>query len=289
MLVYEPTNGVYYVMPSNRPNDFFFCSDFPSVMVAELEKDLMEETNKGFRSKFILIRTSDYIGTGYEWLSFTLAMHALILTPDDIKVVISDESAASLREISDRIDAARGRRMQCFKNFAIYTNVVKDNRAPRVYLKNKNTGRDLVSCYDEIRNESYGRFSPYYEKWLREPFCAGAFFTHPFDHLPVRNIGLAFDEFKTKKQWEKDGRRVVDDNDYLLAHPQMENVCLKRYYSYQNTRPAFIKKGCERNLTFQNGARCPFVPGVVAGDSMCRRCGGKILDNSLLVKCVKVL
>lgn len=236
ILRYEPTTGIYLVTPDIKSGGFFFCHDYPSEMITRLERDLTDEKEKGFRGKFIFIRTFDYFNTGYEWLPFTLALHILILAPDDIKVVITDETAVCLKDISDRIDAERGKQMMCFRNFSIYTNVTKDNRAPRVFLQNKYTGNNFIPCYNEIHNESLNHFSPYYERWLRSPWYTGSFYTHPFDHLPVMNLGFNGSLYGTRKQWEKEGRRVVNENIYILAHPQMGNVCVKRYYSIFDTQ-----------------------------------------------------
>lgn len=280
-------DSVYHLTDYHPDEDFIEGHDYPSWLVALFERELSREMESGLKSDVLFIPVKMFENSGYEWLPFTLAMHALIICPR-IAVVFADEEAECLEDISKKIDLQRGRRLEALRNFAVYTNVSDDNRAHRVYLCNKEGGK---SCYEELVRFRKDGLSPYYKKWLREPWHVdGMYYTHPFDHLPVRNFrpGPVLQQSKTMAQWAKEGREVVDEGEYILAHPQIGTVSLNRYYHEGNTRE---KEGVRRRkkgerpgggdaagtasggVTIQRGVPCPFERKNLAGGPACRTCG----------------
>lgn len=279
-------DSVYHLTDYLPDEDFIEGRDYPSWLVALFERELSREMENELKSNALFIPVKMFEHSGYEWLPFTLAMHALIICPR-IAVVFADEEAECLEDISKRIDLQRGRQLETLRNFAVYTNVSDDNRADRVYICNKSGGH---KCYDELVRFRKGGFSPYYKKWLKEPwYVDGMYYSHPFDHLPVRNCkpGTVLQQSKTRAQWAREGREVIDVSEYVLAHPQMGTVSLNRYYHEGNTRE---KEGMRRRkkgeraggdaagavtggVTIQRGVPCPFERKNLAGGPACRKCG----------------
>lgn len=245
-LVPDPADGITVPMrrvaipskiipiPQHFPKGF--PADYPAMVTNLFARDviaLSEDTEETFH---IHIDLPEFIDSDYPWLPFTLALHALALTPQSI-VFFRGMNPVNY---SNLIDSRRPpyRALDCIRNFVSYLCTTKGDRPCRVFGQ---TPEGSFVSFDHDIMRAYGwtaRFSLYYLAWLRNPYRTEAahdrtvvYVTHPFDHLPVKNLtGQLKRSFLTKAQLKEHGIYNPDIEKAVLMHDQIRTVALRPYW-----------------------------------------------------------
>ena len=217
--------------PKHFPSEF--PADYPATVTDFFARDILalnESVNGTFH---VYINFPEFLHNEYSWLPFTLAMHALILAPQ-CNVFFCGMGPM---EYSRLADAERGSRKPLYsiQNFVTYLRT-KDRERPRRVFEQLSTGT-FVSFEYRIMNEfrAFG-FSQYYERWMQYPFeirthSGIVYYTHPFDHLPVKNLTWSLQMgYMTGPQRKTQRLAVPDIGSAVLLHDQMRTVALRPYW-----------------------------------------------------------
>ena len=245
ILVPEPKEGVdlprFRVSApgniSSAPEHFpaGFPADYPATLTDIYAREIVSVSEAVDGPFHVFIDLPDFVHSKYAWLPFTLALHAVTLSP---------QCNVFFREMdpvyySDLIDWGRpGRKMESIRNFVTYLRTKTGDRARRVY-EQVSTGSFVSFEYRIMeRYENAAYFSWYYMTWLQYPYRVasngrGAFIytTHPFDHLPVRNrTRCLMEDYLTKSQMRAFLKKDPDIRDAVLMHDQINTVVLRPYW-----------------------------------------------------------
>ena len=212
-----------------------FLPDLPAILTDTFAREILELSEKHKDSLHLFIDLPEFIDKEYPWLPYTFALHALILAPQ-CNVFFRGMDPV---EYSDRIDENREMNpLRCIDNFCVYLTTTRNDR-PRRIFEEVPTGSFVSFEYrimPMIRGVSFG-FSPAYSYWLIRPYRTGlgrypAYSTHPYDHLPVRNLTRELmGRYFTKAQWEAKGKTVPGIDKAVFLHDQMRTVVLRPYWS----------------------------------------------------------
>ena len=223
------------IIPDPKHFPIGFIPDFPATATDMFLRDILA-LNENIKGPFHLyIDLPEYLYDEYAWLPFTLAMHALILAPE-CNVLFLGMSPV---EYSLLIDVGRPPRkvLHCIQNFVMYLHTKDGNRSRRVFEQLPAGSGSFASFDYRIMNE-IGRlgFSAYYRSWMESPFMMETYggityVTHPFDHLPVKNLTWELKMgYLTASQLKANKLPVPDIGKAVFLHDQMGTVALRPYW-----------------------------------------------------------
>ena len=218
-------------VPDHFPEGF--PADYPATVTDAFARDILELSETVQDTFHVYINLQEFIDTEYPWMPFTLALHAIILAPQCNVCFRGEDPIKYSKAIDDRRPY---KKLHCINNFVAYL-CTKNGDRPRRVFEQVPSGSFVSFGYrimDEIGRT--GEFHPYYTSWLLNPYeihaASGIVFkTHPFDHLPVKNLSRELNiSFYTKAQIRKHGIRNPDINKAVLLHDQMFTVTLRPYW-----------------------------------------------------------
>ena len=234
--------GYKVMLPTEMPVavnhfPFGFPADYPALVTDLFVRDILSASFDGEGYLEIFIELDESAFGGYGWLPFTLALHAITQAPK-CSVFFEGMAPEAYSELLDAKRAYNSTPLDCIRNFVAYLNTPKGDRPERVY--EKTPAGDFVPFSERVMDLFMDRpgFTPYYLRWIEDPFRARClwslrtFTTHPFDHLPVRNLTRGFDkEYLPRTELKKRGITDLRIEDAVLMHDQIKTVALRPYWS----------------------------------------------------------
>ncbi len=218
-------------VPDHFPEGF--PADYPAAVTDAFARDILELSETVQDTFHVFIDLQEFLNTEYPWMPFTLALHAVILAPQcNVFFRGTDPVRYSMQ-----IDAQRPRQpLCCIQNFVAYL-CTKTGDRPRRVFEQVPSG-SFVSFEYRIMDSigMTGGFHPYYRSWLLYPYeirvgSEISFKTHPFDHLPVKNLSGELAAFYfTKAQLKKIGEKNPDIDKAVFLHDQIGTVTLRPYW-----------------------------------------------------------
>ena len=210
-----------------------FPVDAPAMVTDAFARDVLALSEKTDGTFHIHIDLPDFLNVKYPWMPFTLALHALILAPH-CNVFFRGMDPVKYSETLDEMRPCNP--LECIRNFVTYLFTTKGDRPGRVF--EQVPSGSFVSFGWRIMDLYRTGFAPYYLSWLRHPYKVAAtdrvpaiYQTHPFDHLPVRNLIWGdVGNFLTKSQMKTAGVTDPDIEDAVLMHDQIGTVRLVPYW-----------------------------------------------------------
>ena len=215
---------------------FGFPADYPARVTDLFVRDILFAPFDEKERFNVFIELGESAFGGYGWLPFTLAIHAITQAPN-CSVFFEGMTPDAYSELLDAKRAYNSAPLDCIRNFVTYLNTPKGDRPGRVY--EQAPSGDFVPFSERVMGLFADRpgFSPYYLRWIVNPYrveCSWsrrAFTTHPFDHMPVRNLTRGLDqEYLPRTELTKRGVTNLHVNDAVLMHDQIKTVALRLYW-----------------------------------------------------------
>ena len=220
-------------IPGHFPEGF--PADYPATVTDVFARDILELSEKIQDTFRVYIDLPAFLDTEYPWIPYTLALHAIILAPQCSVYFRGMDPVA----YSKNIDAKRPwKPLGCIVNFVAYLCTKKGDRPLRVFEQIPSGIYASFECRIMDKIGRTGRFLPYYRSWILDPYQINAhghsevvYMTHPFDHLPVKNLTPELrTSFLTKAQLKKYGIVNPDIEKAVLLHDQIGTVTLRPYW-----------------------------------------------------------
>lgn len=218
-----------------KPRELLF-RDYPAAFIQLFARELdAYRSSRDKERRFqVILETQEFLCDKEPWLPFSIALNALILAPECV-VIFKDPRNTPVK-YSALLDVRRAlysrSPLYAIRNFAMYLNVKKDDRANRLFYIRKD-GDKPESIEMEISPFREMGFSPYYLGWL-DNGLAYKYGGHPFDHVPLRNVNYGNEDFRTETQWKKLKRKGIPGKEVYL-HDQILTVRLTKYYHWDDT------------------------------------------------------
>ena len=211
-----------------------FLPDYAAVVVDLFVRDILSVSLRTKGEFHVYIKLKDYTLSNIPWLPFTLALHAIT---QSTKCCVFFEGIAP-DEYSKIVDSYRPYSpLNCLKNLVAYLCTPKGDRPKRVFEQLSN---GLYISFEERIMGLYqdpSSFERRYLKWIVNPYktynnwSPYVYFTHPFDHLPVRNLTRGLKNiYLSRTEMKKIGISNPDINKAVLMHDQIQTVVLRPYW-----------------------------------------------------------
>lgn len=207
-----------------------FETDRPSAITDMYAREIIKMTEKNDKPFKVFIDLEEFVDINFPWLAFTIALHTLILAPKGLVYF----RGINPKKFSRQLDIQNPRGvMDCIRNFCVYLNTTKGDRAGRVFEQvSTDEYTSFEVCIMPEMTRTNLTYSSYYNRWLYDPYVTeSGYVNHPFDHLPVKNMSRRLrDDYKTKAQWQNLGYDVPDIDKAVFLHDQIGTVSLRPYW-----------------------------------------------------------
>ena len=225
--------------PSHFPKKF--RPDNPAVVTDMLAREIVTLSESIDGPFDVHISLPGFINKTYPWVPFTLALHAVILAPR-CRVYFHDANPV---EYSDLIDKKRleipfwghSEPLHCIRNFVVYLQTKTGNRPGRVFEQTAD-GTFIPFSQRIVHMVDTSGFDEYYKTYVENPYPvrkAGywdpQYYTHPYDHLPVKNLTRSLkSSYMTAAQLKAKRLPVPSIDEAIFLHDQIGTVTLRPYW-----------------------------------------------------------
>jgi len=227
----------------NNPKHFpqKFRPDRPAVITDMFAREIVA-LSENIKGRFqVYIDLPEFINETYPWIPYTLELHAIILAPECCVYFQNMDPI----DYSDLIDKKRREKpfwghsepLHCIRNFVCYLCTKTGDRSGRVFEQTK-TGLFVPFKERIIGKVDTSGFDEYYQGYVKNPYAPKKarywdpqYFTHPFDHLPVKNLTKSIKtSYMTGPQLKAKKLPVPSINEAIFLHDQIETVTLRPYW-----------------------------------------------------------
>ena len=211
-----------------------FPPDYPAACIDTYAREILSIAASTKGEFHIVINLQEFTNTDFNWLPYTLAIHAITLTSES-KVFFEGMRPD---DYSREIDMLRPMKpLNAIHNFVVYLSTPNGDRPKRVFEQQPDGSfvsleKRLIPKYAGIHG-----FDRYYLSWLVKPYMtcdmhsSFIYCTHPFDHIPVCNLTEGLRQiYATRTEMVKRGVKDPDIEKAVFMHDQMQTVVLRPYW-----------------------------------------------------------